>query len=992
MTCIRYMCGMIGTVVLSAAGASAENTVDADVSSYTNLSGYLEYTAGQADETVRFNGGDPIVWGETFLQNRATFNPVDASGVLTVLNPLVMTRQTNFSRIKVERGVVVFPGGVSCQGTFKWDDECRKTGYGTAKFTGAFNIGSDAPVFRNDEGTSVFSGADVTHTLKDMYVGSSYTDSRVIFDNTAVSFTAGCHIGCEDGVTARVYSTNSTVTVQVNKDFNIGNNGGDALYMMKGGSLEVGHDLLLGRKAGASAVFTNDGGKVSVGYRLCVGADAGVSGGFSAGGDSTLVIDGGGEMKLNGNVCMAAGSGSATVAIPHGKMTVSSGDVYFGYNADCLSRSVLHIGASGSFAMTHSSGTLSFGHESGNLARVELDGGSFSSACGAMLGRRGVFRGEMSGGTASIEGGEFSLGRFAPGSGRLDMFGGTFTAKGWSKNAIGWGRALNPGVVTGIVSVAGDATFSAPRGISLAEGGGEAATAYGEINLSGNGTFETTAIASSSAYGSRRITADGGTFRVLGSAQTLTYLDSVNLETYVGRRGVTFDTRDNIATVVGFAADGKSPGQIRKTGSGTLILGTLPQTHGGVAVQEGALKLAVGATVGAAYAPDTGKVEAEGNAYPADATGALASANYLLHRWSFTGRSRYDSVAAVKAEAHGDIDVDVVGDKENLFETPDGSGNATFLDLGSGLFGAEEGDFTVEFWACRKGDRDGKLLVIGMKNDSSTELYINNYGQTWSRVGGDGGHASVTSIQMGKPELDKMYHYSIVFRHRADGRYDTTIRRKDPETGDTHGNAVSFEGASFSPVANADSFCLGATPAHDDKTVPLEIDEVRIWKAALSDAQLAKNALLGPDELPLLNMDGSSGPLHVTSGATFDLGGNDISYGALAGGGTVTGGTLAVEKIEVDGAMRLDADVTVTRELVFGEGDSIVTSGTLDISGATIRYTDPVVSGRQVLVSVTGEGRITGSAVPKFDQDRGVIKATASEISVVKPGFVLTVR
>lgn len=421
-------------------------------------------------------------------------------------------------------------------------------------------------------------------------------------------------------------------------------------------------------------------------------------------------------------------------------------------------------------------------------------------------------------------------------------------------------------------------------------------------------------------------------------------------------------------------------------------------------MQQGILKLSSGATVGTAYTPEAAKVEAAGNTYPEDATDALKGANYLLHRWSFNCGSLYDSIAARKATVYGDIEPDVVGEGENMITTSLRDDKSTYLDLGPGLFGDSDGDFTVEIWATvRQAANDGALVFIGKdvvdsNGEPITALRINtSQGKVASRK--DKAYSSITSdsLYLGVPVAGTMYHHSIVFKRKSNGAYDATVCRRD-SAGNTVGSVVSLAGV-LSPCLHADRFCFAAAPAYSANTRGLKIDEVRIWKAALSDEQLAKNAVLGPDELPLLDMGddyASIGPVDIAEDAVFDLGGNTISYGSVSGAGTVRNGTITVsDALAPSGdTMEIAAGTTVkvTGDIVFGEGDCLNVKGTLDLTEATVRYasTSPVRS-TVTLATATDGGAILGPAAAA-DVSHGILSVTASSVTVSPRGLLIIVE
>ena len=1033
----QFRCLAAIAVVLCTPFAHAETNVNS-ANHVVDGSGNLVYTAEADGETVSFDGGAGIVYGTTFAGNTASFNPYGAQGYLTVRNPLVAIPD---SYLDVAQGTVEFSGGLTPSDAItQWDSgkDFLKIGAGTAKFTGAvdFSANSQGPIFRVNEGVAHFAGSGIMHQLLNLYVGNTTSGgARAIFDNTSVNFLTGCNIAFESGKHGEVYSTNSTVTVKSGKDMNLGNEGGDALYVMKDGSLSVGDWLSLGRAAGSTAVFTNCGGTVAIAGRLYVGANgAKNTATILPGGTGTFVLDGG-TATINGNGYLGTGaSGSSTIRvlggasltmngackyfgyamgstdapksvleIENGTANFNSYPVYFGYGsvANSSPRSILKIGADGTFNSTAS--TLVFGHEAGNIARLEMEGGTFK-ASNATFGNKGSFRGTMTGGNVDISQ-NFYLGNYSTSPNRFDMMGGTLSAANCTYRYIGYNYGNTAaGSVTSVLTVARSAVFSTgSKSMYLGFGGSATATAHGEIHLSDGGVFEAKDINPNPGdftdkFASRKLTSDGGTFRITGNSTTIPWLRAANLESYVGRRGVTFDTGSNTATIEDFASDGKSPGQIHKAGSGTLVLGKLPQTHGGVAVKQGTLKLSSGATVGAAYTPEMAKVEAAGNTYPENASDALKGANYLLHRWSFNCGSLYDSVAAKKATVYGDIEPDVIGANENLITTPLLSNASTYLDLGSGLFGESESDFTVEFWASvLQSAGDGELAVIGKSGNSQTLIFINTAtGLVKARVNGAGHN---DNKYLGAHVPGTMYHYSIVFKRNANGKYDTTVCRRD-SAGEVVGTSLSLAGSPFSPYLHADSFCFAASPAFPNvNTRGIKVDEVRIWKAALSDAQLAKNAILGPDELPLLDMGDdydSIGPVDIAEGAVFDLGGNSISYGSLSGAGTVKNGTIIVTDAltPVGGTMEIAAGTTVkvTGEIVFGEGDSLNVKGTLDLREATVKYVSTSRLESAVSLAMATDGGTILGPPAAIDDSRYFISVSPSSVKVSPKGFSLIIR
>jgi hypothetical protein len=234
---------------------------------------------------------------------------------------------------------------------------------------------------------------------------------------------------------------------------------------------------------------------------------------------------------------------------------------------------------------------------------------NFSISSGSFTHTAGNFQlGSYGNATMTITGGDVliandsiwpTMSLYSPSSSKILMTGGTLTIAG--KNGLimgnGNGKDYLQNTSTALVSVAGSARFTVSNMIYFSSY--LYVKSRAEIALSGNGVVEVGWFDNNAGY--KKITADGGTIRVLGDGASVDFMPPMD-ETRVEAGGLTFDTGNNTANITDFAADGKSTGQIRKTGSGTLVFTKLPQTGGGLAVAEGTLCLAKTAAVGAAYA------------------------------------------------------------------------------------------------------------------------------------------------------------------------------------------------------------------------------------------------------------------------------------------------------------------------------------------------------------------------------------------------------
>ena len=874
---------------------------------------HLKIAALNAPLTINFGGNaEPIASGGSMNPNAKAFHfgwrDNNNEYPITILNPLVLSspltlRSQRNAPVTLAGGVRAASGvtGKSLDMPDGWPSQFRFTETGTLYIP----ENNWSP---QGGGTTIFDGG--SHEVGDVY-GSRH---NIVFTNGAHFVSKVCYFGRDNAdYTFNVYAYNSVISnasgfVRLGCTSNAMGN-----WYMKGG--ELAFAAVSGTKPPSFAIgdmghgaFYQESGDVKLrNTSLWLGYNSAYSGFYR--------IDGG---TFNTAKAMNVGYyGTGTVE-------VVSGTLYVG-------------------------NVFSLGHEVSGVGRMRMSSGTVDCNFNSMIGRYGNGYLLMTGGYLNQASDmEFSLGRFPGSVGRTDIIGGEL--KYWeptSNNSkhIGWEG-------TGVVSVASSGLFSFSNTVHL----GTAVTGYGEIDLYEGGVFESTTLNMGSGY--QKIVTDGGTFRVGGNGATVNFFNNAaNLdESYVGLRGVTFDTRDNTATIGNFALDGRSPGAIRKVGSGTLVLTGIPQTGGGIEVNEGTVALASGTIVGTAFTVPTTE-DVGDNVYPSSPSQSLVAQNYLLHRWSFNQGSMVDSVAGNVATIHDDNAAEAnIAVKDGVVSLLRGRTNGVrYLDLGSGLFGEEDGEFTVEFWA-RVPDwsASSKLLTIG--NSATEEIFLNMPGGVCAR--GASNEPLLYAWGISTVPSGTMCHFSIVIGKATDGKRDVRFRLKDATTGVTYADTIC-PSRTYSPILHQNVFAFGYS-YHNEVDAKMDIDEVRIWKAALSDAQLSANAVRGPDNLPILNMERGSGPVKIASGAAFDLGGNTISYPGVAGAGTVRNGAITIGTLNVTGAMRLDADVTVTGEIVFAEGSSLVTAGTLNIAGATVRYVAPISVPSLTLASTEGGGRITG--------------------------------
>lgn len=152
-------------------------------------------------------------------------------------------------------------------------------------------------------------------------------------------------------------------------------------------------------------------------------------------------------------------------------------------------------------------------------------------------------------------------------------------------------------------------------------------------------------------------------------------------------------------------------------------------------------------------------------------------------------------------------------------------------------------------------------------------------------------------------------------------------------------------------------------------------NEVRIWNTALSQAQLARSATLGPDLLPSVMLS-TNVQVAVSANAVLDLDGNAQTLAGLSGSGLVTNGSLTVNGTlapggtNVIGTLTLVAAATLTGTLktdVTSDGacDLLMTQGDLDVSRLTLELGNPsqLRPSRTYVIAACSGGTVSGQFV-----------------------------
>ena len=228
----------------------------------------------------------------------------------------------------------------------------------------------------------------------------------------------------------------------------------------------------------------------------------------------------------------------------------------------------------------------------------------------------------------------------------------------------------------------------------------------------------------------------------------------------------------------------------------------------------------------------------------------------LLHRWSFNG-DLLDSEDKREAKYCGSAPL-AWSDDGHMVSLCGGSYGTSGLDLGSGVVPVDVNAFTIEIWARQRTVQWwSRIFEVGVS-------YNDMLNMCWT--GGDSINQDAVQVYKGFPRLayvadDSLapytlgveFHISLVVKSRADGFTHFRYARRELGTGKILSEG---EGDSSFPWTikelPCEHFYLGHHHKHPNRTsdASADYDEVRIWRGALSDAQLSESARSGPDALP----------------------------------------------------------------------------------------------------------------------------------------------
>ena len=390
--------------------------------------------------------------------------------------------------------------------------------------------------------------------------------------------------------------------------------------------------------------------------------------------------------------------------------------------------------------------------------------------------------------------------------------------------------------------------------------------------------------------------------------------------------------------------------------------------------------------------------DAGDNLYPENPSETLLANNYLTHRWTFNGTAD-DMVGGFTATLGGSSalvnnrQLDLVG-----------GGTANGADLGANALPVS-GPVTLEFWTTlRSYQAWEKLFAIGSSTSDyllftySTQNATGNTSMGLLSAGANSGNMTGT----GTCPLNVECYLAMTITPNGNGS-TVTATLWNTETGAKIGTQT-YTSDTWTPAQlQQNSFYLGKN-WFNNPTPHASYNEVRVWNAALSEAQQQVNLALGPDVLPKLSPAASVGGapiLEVAAGATVDLKGGTIKQYAVEGSGRVCNGTLEVTGVlapggeDAVGTLTLESSTTVSGTIRLNVGDQIVCESALNLADVTIEVLDRenLKNVSSWTVASSAGRRITGRV--KGDNLKGtsyIVHTTSSAVKIFHDGLFLFFR
>ena len=218
------------------------------------------------------------------------------------------------------------------------------------------------------------------------------------------------------------------------------------------------------------------------------------------------------------------------------------------------------------------------------------------------------------------------------------------------------------------------------------------------------------------------------------------------------------------------------------------------------------------------------------------------SAAELAHRWSFNG-DYSDSVGGADAVKCGTY-VSLYGGRVHMGYGACSHGTG-YVDLGTNMLDTTAA--TIEIWARHDGVESwSRVFDYGADNAHYFTLCW-TYGTNLNndRAGMKNPGEIAVDGTMAPYEIGEDYHIAVTFERQGDATL-VKWQRRDAVTGELQKSGTMTMPDGIQKIADPVLY-LGHSQYTSDKDALAAYDEVRVWRGALTDEQLAASAAAGPD-------------------------------------------------------------------------------------------------------------------------------------------------
>ena len=355
-------------------------------------------------------------------------------------------------------------------------------------------------------------------------------------------------------------------------------------------------------------------------------------------------------------------------------------------------------------------------------------------------------------------------------------------------------------------------------------------------------------------------------------------------------------------------------------------------------------------------------------------------ADALVHRWSFNGNLD-DSVGGQTAATNGACSYSADGKSLVL---AGGTRGSSYVGLGADILPKDADAATIEIWARQDTTTTGaQIFDIGINDYYFAGMRWNLEGKTsrdYIEIKHNGSSKSATD-QLKPYTLGTEFHIAITYYKDATNKWWATAYKQDATTGETLAK-TTFEAPTnnWSLATMYQDYCyLGHSVRAGSQDAAATYNEVRVWRGMLTEEELTRNALLGPDSA--FRATGAAA-LNKTGSGTLAIEDASSTRGKIR----VAEGVLKLKSAD---ALPQPATIEVAFDGNGGHGVLSCERGVVDLSGISLNVTGTPRGRTCIIESADG---FTGKFALKSLPAGYAVDVSGTSVEVVFRGMALIVR